>query len=300
MKTVTDLFEPYIGVKEYNGIVAEIQTWFYGYVYKASWCATSMSYFLNKLDLLNKIGKKQENVYEMMEMCRKSGVGTFYYKNDIPSNYTVKRGTILFLLNSGTVMNSTSSKHVTSTYEDFLWKSSGNIKCLGGNQSDMIRVSQYTQSKVYAIYVPPYADENKKESHTTLRRGSKGNEVKELQNILNELGYKDNSGEKLAVDGSFGRRTEEAVKRFQSANNLEVDGICGQKTWAKLDERPKMKCTNVSVKTSLNCRKCPSTKCDIIKVLKTGYKDKYIEESNGWVHLENAGGWVNKKYLDVI
>ena len=223
MKTVTDLFEPYIGTREYNGIVAEIQTWFYGYVYKASWCCTSMSFFLNRMGLLDKIGKKQENVYEMMEMCRKSGFGKFYYRKNIPSNYKIKRGTIVFMLNSGEVMTSTSSKHITSAYEDFVWKGTGNWKALGGNQSDQIKVSQYTQSKIYAIYWP-YEEEN---VHETLRRGDKGVEVKELQIKLNALGYTDDDGNRLELDSSFGRRTEEAVKSFQRANKLVVDGVVG-------------------------------------------------------------------------
>lgn len=296
MKTVTDLFEPYIGTREYNGIVAEIQTWFYGYVYKASWCCTSMSFFLNRIGLLSKIGKKQENVYEMMEMCRKSGFGKFYYRKDIPSNYTIKRGTIVFMLNSGTVMTSTSSKHITSAYEDFVWKGSGNWKALGGNQSDQIKVSQYTQSKIYAIYWP-YEDEN---VHETLRRGDKGVEVKELQIKLNALGYTDDDGNRLELDSSFGRRTEEAVKSFQSANKLVVDGVVGPITWAAIDNATPAVSHKIRVKTALYCRKGPGTKYKIIKTLPEGYTDVYTKEDGKWIYLKNANGWVSRNYVDIL
>lgn len=40
----------------------------------------------------------------------------------------------------------------------------------------------------------------------------------------------------VVVDGSFGSATETAVKKFQSAHDLDADGIVGQKTLAALDK----------------------------------------------------------------
>lgn len=302
MKTVTDLFEPHIGVKEYNGIVATIQRWYYETqsIVRDSWCSTSMSYMLNELGLLDKIGKKQENVYYMMKMCEdaaKRGVGTFYYRDKIPANFNILRGTIVFMLNSDPPMTASSSKHVTSMYENTKWRGSGNWKALGGNQSDMIRVSQYAQARIYAIYIPPYKSESK---HTTLRKGDRGTEVSKLQTLLNELGYRDDDAHVLAEDGSFGKRTEEAVKNFQRINGLVVDGVCGPKTWAKLDEKPVAPEHKIKVLTTLNCRKGPGSSYDIVKVLKTGYTDTYSTEENGWIYLKKARGWVNKKYVEII
>lgn len=54
----------------------------------------------------------------------------------------------------------------------------------------------------------------------TIKKGSKGEEVRLLQNILH-----------LYVDGIFGRLTEEAVITFQKENKLTQDGIVGPKTW---------------------------------------------------------------------
>lgn len=62
----------------------------------------------------------------------------------------------------------------------------------------------------------------------TLRKGSKGDDVKLLQEILNSYGYS------LKVDGDFGPRTEDAVKKFQKSHGLKVDGIVGPKTWDAL------------------------------------------------------------------
>lgn len=67
-----------------------------------------------------------------------------------------------------------------------------------------------------------------------LKQGSKGNEVKTLQRLLKELGYKGSDKKVLAIDGSFGSNTLYAVKAFQKASKLEVDGSVGQKTWDKL------------------------------------------------------------------
>jgi len=69
----------------------------------------------------------------------------------------------------------------------------------------------------------------------TLERGSKGQDVKDLQEALVELDFK--PGE---VDGVFGVYTESAVRAFQTWANIdEVDGIVGPETWLKLDEANK-------------------------------------------------------------
>ncbi|BAB05014.1 peptidoglycan-binding protein [Halalkalibacterium halodurans] len=62
-----------------------------------------------------------------------------------------------------------------------------------------------------------------------LRVGSRGEEVKIVQNQLNRLGF--NVG---TADGIFGSGTEQGVKDFQTSRNLQVDGIVGQETWNRL------------------------------------------------------------------
>jgi|GEM_PF-1701921 len=61
-------------------------------------------------------------------------------------------------------------------------------------------------------------------------RGSKGNEVKQLQKDLNVLGYG------LNIDGMFGPATEKALVDFQSNNKLSQDGIYGPKSSVKLKQ----------------------------------------------------------------
>ena len=56
-----------------------------------------------------------------------------------------------------------------------------------------------------------------------LKVGSKGNEVKQLQEKLG-----------LSADGSFGPGTEKAVKAWQSDNGITADGVVGDGTWSKM------------------------------------------------------------------
>ena len=63
----------------------------------------------------------------------------------------------------------------------------------------------------------------------TLKRGSEGPEVEELQHTLVEHDFK--PGE---IDGVFGVLTESALKMFQTAANVAPDGIVGRETWQAL------------------------------------------------------------------
>ena len=67
-----------------------------------------------------------------------------------------------------------------------------------------------------------------------LRKGSKGEAVKTLQRLLNALGFTDATEKALVVDGSFGTATLYALKAYQNAKKLEVDGVCGAATWGAL------------------------------------------------------------------
>ncbi len=64
---------------------------------------------------------------------------------------------------------------------------------------------------------------------STLRKGSSGSQVVELQNGLNTMGY---ANPALVADGKFGAKTDVAVKAFQAAKGLVADGIFGAKSRA--------------------------------------------------------------------
>lgn len=150
-------------------------------------------------------------------------------------------------------------------------------------------------------------------SHSTVRYGSTGDEVKTLQNNLNQLGYS------LDVDGDFGSKTLAAVRDFQNKNVLTVDGIVGPATWAKLDtlvaakqeanapsKEPKW--VGRVTASSLNVRTGPSTDYGRVAAYpQLGYGnlvdvcDEVTNSSgNVWYYIRIGGsvfGYVSSKYV---
>lgn len=64
-----------------------------------------------------------------------------------------------------------------------------------------------------------------------LKKGSKGEDVKAMQILLIGRGYSCGS---YGADGDFGSATDNAVRAYQKAKGLTVDGIAGPATMAKL------------------------------------------------------------------
>ncbi|WP_338777930.1 peptidoglycan-binding protein [Metabacillus sp. FJAT-52054] len=64
----------------------------------------------------------------------------------------------------------------------------------------------------------------------TLKIGSRGDAVADLQRKLTKLGF--NTG---GIDGVFGPATDKAVRAFQKSKRLTADGIVGPKTWSALN-----------------------------------------------------------------
>jgi N-acetylmuramoyl-L-alanine amidase len=66
-------------------------------------------------------------------------------------------------------------------------------------------------------------------SYALSQYGSSGNEVRQIQTKLKQWGYYNGS-----IDGIYGTKTYEAIRKFQSSNGLTVDGIAGEKTLSAL------------------------------------------------------------------
>jgi peptidoglycan hydrolase-like protein with peptidoglycan-binding domain len=64
-----------------------------------------------------------------------------------------------------------------------------------------------------------------------LKQGASGPDVRDLQQALKALGH-----DPGPIDGAFGARTTSAVKAFQQAREIAVDGIVGRVTWINIDE----------------------------------------------------------------
>lgn len=128
------------GDKEYEGFVKTIQTWYYGSLVKASWCATTVSYLLAQVGLSD---IKAENVKTLLDKVVASKKFEL-----LDRSCDVKRGDILFWLWSGNVMTTTSSKHVGIAEFDSV---RNKIYCLGGNQKDKICTLGYDRKYLFCI-----------------------------------------------------------------------------------------------------------------------------------------------------
>lgn len=111
-------------------------------------------------------------------------------------------------------------------------------KYIVGNSTKTLKAKYGTPDKFIATWTGSHGHKvvaaSKPPSTTTatvlptLKQGSKGDNVKQLQRLLN------NNGAKIAIDGDYGKKTADAVKAFQKTKKLTVDGIAGTKTINKL------------------------------------------------------------------
>ena len=67
--------------------------------------------------------------------------------------------------------------------------------------------------------------------YNTLKKGYKGKDVTQMQELLMKAGEQ---LPKYGADGDFGNETLEAVLSFQRKHGLEADGVVGKNTWAEL------------------------------------------------------------------
>ena len=87
-------------------------------------------------------------------------------------------------------------------------------------------VTKYGLTAWDKSYTPPKTES----AYPTLRKGSKGGYVKEMQALLNYA----SCGAHLQIDGIFGPLSEIALISFQKMRGIKADGICGPQSWAEL------------------------------------------------------------------
>ena len=64
-----------------------------------------------------------------------------------------------------------------------------------------------------------------------VKQGSCGKSVALMQKCLRGLGYKGLTGKAISIDAAAGANTIYALKTFQRAAGITVDGICGKESW---------------------------------------------------------------------
>ena len=113
----------------------------------------------------------------------------------------------------------------------------GVITVIEGNYSQAVKRRNIPVNHRYirGFGVPKYDTEKKKEVYTLemrkLKNGCKGEDVRALQILLMGRGY---SVGESGADGDFGSNTLSAVKRYQRAHGIGVDGVAGPKTMGSL------------------------------------------------------------------
>lgn len=90
-------------------------------------------------------------------------------------------------------------------------------------------VEKYNLQMYDSIKDVPLVVQNRR----VLKNGMRGADVKHVQEILLDLGYDVGS---TGADSIYGKKTEQAIKMFQSERMLVADGICGPKTWQMLEK----------------------------------------------------------------
>lgn len=210
-----------LGVSEYpaNSNNVKYNTWYYGKMVQGSdypWCAVFISYIFK--DSPNLV-KKTASCLNMLEWFEdRNRIVTHPQPGDIVfyKFKTNKRRTN----HVGIIISVEDSQHFTTI--------EGNTSLKSDDNGGAVMERRRTRANVVAFARPLYEDLG--DYHPTLRRGAKGESVELLQELLNVKGFQ------VKVDGDFGVLTENAVREFQKANRLVVDGVVGSNTWKKLKE----------------------------------------------------------------
>lgn len=234
--------QSWVGLKESNGshkkiidIYNTIKPLPVGYKlkYTDAWCAGTISaaaQVCNATDII----PAECSCPRMITLAQKMGI---WVEND---SYVPQPGDIILYDwdDSGNGDNKNSPDHVGMVEEI-----SGNtITVIEGNYSNAVKRRTITVNGKYirGYIVPKYEAEEKAKPVVrelfslqveVLRKGSKGDTVKAMQILLAGNDCKCGS---YGADGDFGSATEKALKKYQEKKSLEVDGICGPATWAKL------------------------------------------------------------------
>lgn len=160
----------------------------------------------------------------------KPGTAVFVYKEE-KNRYTH----IGLYIGDGKVIEAASTQKgvIISNVTDSKWNRWGEMKFV-----------DYSNAPAAKPEDPEHAEQQAPSTRPTLRRGDKGEAVKDLQKKLLALGY---ALPKYGADGDYGAETEKAVKAYQTASGLTADGIVGKKTWAALEEEKPMQLYTVTI-----------------------------------------------------
>ena len=137
-----------------------------------------------------------------------------------------------------------------------------------------------------------YKNADSDKDDDSLRKGSTGSAVKDLQTKLKKLGFYN-----AYVDGSYGDTTVAAVKAFQKKYDLTADGVAGSETLKKLDSAYKNADSNTSTDDDSLRKGATGTAVKTLQtnLKKLGFYTAYVDGSFG-ATTESAVKAFQKKY----
>ena len=107
----------------------------------------------------------------------------------------------------------------------------------------------------------------------TIKLGSRGDDVKTLQNALN-----------LVADGVFGKITHEVVVQYQKEHGLVADGVVGPKTWKVILEKWPQKSKRRIDYIIIHCSDTPEGRNDTVEDIRRWHTSPK-PKGNGWADI---------------
>nr|WP_267191221.1 peptidoglycan-binding domain-containing protein [Xanthomonas dyei] len=130
-----------------------------------------------------------------------------------------------------------------------------------------------------------------------MEQGERGEQVKQLQGQLAQLGATGRDGKPLHPDGDFGGNTKYAVEQFQREHGLQVDGVVGGQTQAALGKTMSQHTAKQAEQTA-----APAAPAQAISPLLSDPRHPDNAMYNGAVSrleaLGERGGFTNRKELE--
>lgn len=209
------------------------------------------------------------------------------------------------LLASGEIVELTGSKYTSKS--DYLRRGDILVTRTKGHTVVVLSDGSKAEKNVPAPSTTPSASKPRTLGSRILKEGMEGDDVKELQRQLIQLGYSCGS---YGIDGDFGDATELAVRKFQKDHPpLDVDGEAGPLTIAALEKALGADAQTGRIVEIMGgqcyVRTAPNTSTGKkLGVAKEGSKLPYGGEqsADGWllVEFDNGNGWVSGKYGKLV
>lgn len=202
---IVNEFSKYLGVGEtpLNSNKNIFTKWYYGNDTSAPWCMISLSYVLTQCGYNIK--------YANCETFRKKFI------NKVINISTCARNDIVLF---------DWDKDGTADHVGVVVENNGNtIKTIEGNTNNnkVEYKNRYISDIISCIRLSDSTTTNNPPAYTILT----------MQKMLNKKCMQA-LGMTLKEDGINGKNTKRGIKIFQAMMDLEIDGICGKKTWNEL------------------------------------------------------------------